>query len=155
MDLHTQHQHNPQGTLIPLLGIVHRWLRFGTKASLSQGVWIVDAGQGWIRDICSGIIWALLASRDKNLQELVNLALLDPLLRILPWWLRICPSGFRKSGFVSIRIFWSHISTFNDDGSWTPWTWSFPKNDHFWWIQDPWKMDPSNLKLGHMVSSHP
>ena len=49
-------------------------------------------------------VWVIPPSHSKNLLALVKVQILEPSGRVLPKWLHLCPSGFRKFTCVSAQI---------------------------------------------------
>ena len=71
-------------------------------------------------------------SHSKNLLALVKVQILEPSGRVLPKWLHLCPSGFRKFTCVSAQISRNISMTCLLDGSRSRRSWGFPNFHGFW-----------------------
>ena len=81
--------------------------------------------------ICT-CIWAVPPSHCKNLLQLVKIQILEPSGRVLPWWLQICPSGFKIFRSVSAEIWKNIFETWHVDGSRSHQSKGLPKIHDFW-----------------------
>ena len=77
-------------------------------------------------------IWVIPPSHSKNLLALVKVQILEPSGRVLPKWLHLCPSGFRKFTCVSAQISRNISMTCLLDGSRSRRSWGFPNFHGFW-----------------------
>ena len=104
-----------------------------------------------LTSVCVLHIWANFPSHSINLLQLVILALLDPLLWILIWWLWISPFIFGKSRHGRSVFFLFRIPYTNCWWILDPPNLGYP---HFYWyIMDPGsiKMDPSDSEVAPMA----
>ena len=79
-----------------------------------------------------GYIWVISPSHSKNLLALVKVQILKPSGRVLPKWLHLCPSGFRKFTCVSAQIQRNIFKTCLLDGSRSRQSWGIPNFHDFW-----------------------
>ena len=77
-------------------------------------------------------IWVISPSHSKNLLALVKVQILKPSGRVLPKWLHLCPSGFRKFTCVSAQIQRNIFKTCLLDGSRSRQSWGIPNFHDFW-----------------------